>query len=371
MARISKKTVYQIDELITMADYLVGTDSIDFSTKSYPIQGIADLFLDYAKENINNIDQDNRFRFVEHSFDIGGVNQDISTVELREAAISQGINTFFTATNLTVIETELIVFVFTISERDTLFTHERKYLTPNTITKGTYAPLIATISASDLQVIYIESALRKASPENLAKNTGNVIYDLGDITGLDYLNYINTVYNPNFPAGFDLTDNSKVFYFKWTDNGTTFVYFFNEPISMNSYDVYGYSGDYPFGTNELVLYFNSNVSLQIPYRVTKTSELTNDGDDGINPFASEADLAFFTANFPQRFVKGESPSGVLNGINATFNSALDFLPESLEVFLNGMKLKLIDDYNTSGNNTIQLSISPTTGETISINYIKL
>lgn len=371
MARISKKTVYPIDTLITMNDYLVGTDFLDSVTKSYPIQGLADLFLDYAKENINNIDQDNRFRFIEHSFDIGGVNQNISSVELKETAISQGINSFLTATNVTVLETELIVFVFAISERNTLFTHQRKYLAPNLITKGVYTPLIAKISASDLQVIYIESNLRKASPENLADNVGNVIYDLGNLTGIDYLNFLNTTYNPNYPNGFDLTNNSKVYYFKWTDNGKTLMYFFNEPASMNSYALYGLGGDYAFGTNDLVLYYDSSLSLQVPRVVTKTSQITNDGEDGVNPFASQLELGLLASNFPQRFVKGEVPSGVLNGVNATYYSSFPFLPESLEVFLNGMKSKIIGDYNTSGNNTIQLLFSPLAAETLSINYIKL
>jgi len=371
MARISKKEIYPIDLQVTMDDFLIGTDSVDDSTKSYPIENLAALFLENAIETIANIDQNNQFKFIYHSFNIGGISQDISTIELREAAILQGIDSFLLTNNLTVLETELIVFNFMITERDTMFAHERKYLAPNTITKGTYAPLSGTISADELEVVYVENNIRKASPEDIAQNIGNVIYELGDLTGLSYLNYINNVYNPNFPNGYDLTDNSKVYYFKWVDDGTTFMYFFNEPISLNGYVVYGYSGNYPFGTNDLVLYYNSNVSQQIPFRVTKTSELTNDGDDGVNAFASEADLAFFTANLPQQFVKNEVPSGIIDGVNATYIAAIAFLPETVEVFLNGLKLKVITDYNTSGNDTIQLVFSPLTGEILTINYIKL
>lgn len=71
------------------------------------------------------------------------------------------------------------------------------------------------------------------------------------------------------------------------------------------------------------------------------------------------------------FVYGETPAGVLNGVNATFTSAYEFVPESVEVFLNGLKLKVVEEYNTTGNNTITLSISPGASERILINYLKL
>lgn len=70
------------------------------------------------------------------------------------------------------------------------------------------------------------------------------------------------------------------------------------------------------------------------------------------------------------FVKNEEPTGVFNGSNNVFLAQNDFVPESVEVFLNGMHLKLLSDYNTSGNRTILLNIAPSVGETILINYIK-
>lgn len=68
---------------------------------------------------------------------------------------------------------------------------------------------------------------------------------------------------------------------------------------------------------------------------------------------------------------GEIPQGLINGINATFTSLSPFIPASVEVYLNGVRQKIIDDYNTIGNNTIQFLISPTTNENILIDYIKL
>ncbi len=70
-------------------------------------------------------------------------------------------------------------------------------------------------------------------------------------------------------------------------------------------------------------------------------------------------------------VKNEIPSGAINGSNVFFTSAFNFNISSLEVFLNGVKQKVLDDYNTIGNNTIQMMVSPLVTETITINYKKL
>lgn len=64
----------------------------------------------------------------------------------------------------------------------------------------------------------------------------------------------------------------------------------------------------------------------------------------------------------------EVPDGLLNGSNAIFTSNNAFIPETLEVFLNGLKLKRIDEYNTTGNFTINLMVSPGADEQILINY---
>lgn len=67
-------------------------------------------------------------------------------------------------------------------------------------------------------------------------------------------------------------------------------------------------------------------------------------------------------------VFGEVPSGAINGTNATFTTEFDFVPETVQVILNGMIQKRVQDYNTSGTQTITLNVSPTSGETLTINY---
>jgi hypothetical protein len=64
----------------------------------------------------------------------------------------------------------------------------------------------------------------------------------------------------------------------------------------------------------------------------------------------------------------ETPTGIVNGINNIFVSSLSFIPGTEEIFLNGLKQKIIEDYNTSGTNTIIFNTSPTVGENILINY---
>lgn len=71
-----------------------------------------------------------------------------------------------------------------------------------------------------------------------------------------------------------------------------------------------------------------------------------------------------------RFIKGEVPTGLVNGINATFTTINNFIPDKEEVYLNGLRIKKTVDYNTSGLNQILMAVSPNTGETITVDYIK-
>lgn len=75
--------------------------------------------------------------------------------------------------------------------------------------------------------------------------------------------------------------------------------------------------------------------------------------------------------FSSDIVMGEIPTGLINGANATFTSLSPFIPEKLIVERNGITQRKNIDYTTTGNNTINLTFSPDTGESILINYIKL
>ncbi len=69
-------------------------------------------------------------------------------------------------------------------------------------------------------------------------------------------------------------------------------------------------------------------------------------------------------------VFGEVPSGTMNGSNATFTSEFDFVPETVQLYVNGLLQKKIADYNTTGVQTIILTSSPSSVENILLNYTK-
>lgn len=69
-------------------------------------------------------------------------------------------------------------------------------------------------------------------------------------------------------------------------------------------------------------------------------------------------------------VIGEAPSGAINGSNATFTTLQSFVPGSVQVYLNGLRLGLVDDFQTVGVQTILLNVSPTSGEQILVDYTR-
>lgn len=65
---------------------------------------------------------------------------------------------------------------------------------------------------------------------------------------------------------------------------------------------------------------------------------------------------------------GEVPIGIIDGQNSIFQSRNLFDVSSLEIFSNGLKLFITEDYNTYDSKFIYLNFSPQTGEIITINY---
>ena len=68
------------------------------------------------------------------------------------------------------------------------------------------------------------------------------------------------------------------------------------------------------------------------------------------------------------FINGEVPSGALDGSNATFTTQYNFIPESVEVYVNGQRQKLGADYTTAGTQTINLTFSPASSEVLTVDY---
>lgn len=76
----------------------------------------------------------------------------------------------------------------------------------------------------------------------------------------------------------------------------------------------------------------------------------------------------FVSTSSGSFVFGETPSGAVNGSNATFTTAQNFVAESVQVFINGVSQTNGVDYTTSGSTTITMNVSPVSGDYIRVNY---
>ena len=68
-------------------------------------------------------------------------------------------------------------------------------------------------------------------------------------------------------------------------------------------------------------------------------------------------------------ITSDSLSGTINGVNNIFTINNVIIPDSEELFVNGLKLTKSNDYNISGI-TITLTFSPNINEIITINYLK-
>jgi hypothetical protein len=262
MAKVSKTDVYPYDTLVTMLDYLLGTDiNGNLKTKSYKVQDLADLFLSYVQENAEGLDQDNIFTII----DLGetGLIEQIQGQNIDEALVEAEINTILQNNNLTITEKQIIILklsvrINVVDDENNFISNvsqTRKYFFP--LGKGVYEPLSNSVTADELELAYVE-ATNIITDANVESNPNNVIFDLGDITGEDFLSYINTETNVEYPTGYPLVNTSKIYYFKWIDDGITYLYYFDEANSLNSYGNYGVDGDFIFQAGELVLFYSSN-----------------------------------------------------------------------------------------------------------------
>lgn len=73
---------------------------------------------------------------------------------------------------------------------------------------------------------------------------------------------------------------------------------------------------------------------------------------------------------PSDIVFGETPTGLVNGSNATFTTAFDFVPGKVDVFVNGLLQKIVTHYNTTGTRTIILNDSPQVNDFVLVDYKK-
>ena len=85
----------------------------------------------------------------------------------------------------------------------------------------------------------------------------------------------------------------------------------------------------------------------------------------------QASFSLSNQQIIDKFINGEEPNGIINGVNATFTSRKLFIPETVEVYINGLKQMITKDYIITGYNTIILFNSLELMDQISINYAKI
>lgn len=68
------------------------------------------------------------------------------------------------------------------------------------------------------------------------------------------------------------------------------------------------------------------------------------------------------------FAFGESLIGTIDGSNATYTTSKKFVAGKVSVYLNGLKQKIVNEFNTTGNQTVIFTESPQSGDILSVDY---
>jgi hypothetical protein len=69
-------------------------------------------------------------------------------------------------------------------------------------------------------------------------------------------------------------------------------------------------------------------------------------------------------------VMHEIPNGAINGSNNIFTTLNNFQPGSVNVYVEGVSQTIVDDFQTVGTSTIQLTTPPAVGEHLTVSYVK-
>lgn len=98
------------------------------------------------------------------------------------------------------------------------------------------------------------------------------------------------------------------------------------------------------------------------------AEGTGDVDINTLPQIITVQVAASIQTSAGTFIIGETPTGAVNGSNAIYVTASSFVPESVQLFVNGVSQTNAVDFITTGTNTITLNVSPVVGDFIRVNY---
>ena len=258
MPLISKQNIYPQDTNVTPQDYLLGTDRGDNKkTKTYSIASIGaalgmagvkvqEAYLGFCPISVDEVSLEEQ---VNHFLSIHSIQVDFNTLMIFKVL-------YYTGSDPSV-NTRQINYYFTAGA-------------------GNYNPISSAISFSDLIVDYEKPV--SFDLESAVNSPDAQVFDLTGVSGELLVGFLNN------SGPYDLSDNSKTYYFRFTDNDVQYLYVFNANSSENGYGIYG-SGQLQFNSNELVLIFNSTNNYEIPNIYRKKIELAENnvtGEDIIN-----------------------------------------------------------------------------------------
>lgn len=112
------------------------------------------------------------------------------------------------------------------------------------------------------------------------------------------------------------------------------------------------------------------------YKVTALDTSNNESSlDLTNPVQDMSFSQFVEQPFPTTvevgdLVNGETPSGVIDGVNTVFITANPFKTSTLAIFLNGVKLMNNVDYTLNIPQQFTLNSPPSVGDSLRIDYLK-
>ena len=278
MPKFNDDISYPFKQNPVIQDSFLMTDSQNQKrTKTVKFEDVFEAIAQYFNNTNSPLSQNNVFRFVEFSVLIGSRFTTIPDETLYEQAVLDKINDAFASLNLTVLQTELIIFKVNVINYGSFNSSQRKYFLPAPLGKGVYEPLSDHITAEELEVAYIQNSSSGVTPPLVTNVPGMYVFNLGDITvhGLSIINFLNTIEVTEWPNGYDLSDENTIYFFNYELDNVEYLLFFDAEASANGNGSYGAQGDFLFSSGDLIeLYDSENPQ---PVVVNAVPEAPNDG----------------------------------------------------------------------------------------------
>lgn len=132
-----------------------------------------------------------------------------------------------------------------------------------------------------------------------------------------------------------------------------------------------YTTTYDFVATKIAVYLNrTRLKLNEDYTETGANEITlgtapTTGDDLFVDYV-RTDTVLIGDTSYQRI--NETPTGLVNGSNTAYDTAENYIANSLQVYLNGQLLTKTEDYSETDSNTFTMVTAPATGDILRVTY---